>query len=250
MNKCIVVDDEKIILDELCALIRETEMEVAGAFRDPYEAFNAVLEIRPDAVFCDIEMPGMNGIELAKKIGAFDPEIQIVFVTAYEEYALKAFEVCAVHYILKPLTQEQIQEAVKRVLRVRRMCEKRGEVREPVMIKSQAGVPDRISVRERDDVVILKIPDIVYLKSEKGKTVIVTKRGSYNSRAGLQFWEDKLKELDFLRCHRSFIVNTAYITKMVHVLGDYRELILDYCDASIPISRQKTGVVKEWMGIL
>ncbi len=250
MIECIVVDDEKIILDELCTLIGQTEAVVKGAFQDPYEAFESIKALRPDAIFCDIEMPGLNGIELARKIAAFDPEIQIVFVTAYEQYALKAFEVCAVHYILKPLTFEKINEAVRRVVRVRQMSVEKGEVGKPKVVKSKTGAADRISVKERDNVIIIKIPDIVYLKSEDGRTVVVTKTGSYQSRTGLRFWENKLRGLDFIRCHRSFIVNANYITKMVHVLGEYKELILDYCDANIPISRQKISAVKEWMGIM
>jgi DNA-binding LytR/AlgR family response regulator len=250
MIKCIVVDDEKIILDELCTLIGQTEAVVEGAFSDPYEALESISTIRPDAVFCDIEMPGMNGIELARKIATYNPQIQVVFVTAYEQYALKAFEVCAVHYILKPLTFEKIDGAVKRVLRVRRMSEEKGEVDKPVVVKSKTGAVDRISVKERDNVIILKVPDILYLKSEDGKTVIITKGGSYQSRTGLRFWESKLRKFDFIRCHRSFIVNANYITKMIHILGEYRELILDYCDANIPISRQKVNTVKEWMGIM
>lgn len=250
MMKCIIVDDEKIILDELCAMIAQTEMQISGAFQDPAKALERIKELRPDAVFCDIEMPGMNGIELARQTAAFDAEIQIVFVTAYEQYALKAFEVCAVHYILKPLTQDKIDEAANRVLRFKQMHERKGEVNDPVFAKSRPGSEGRICVKERDNVIILKIPDIIYLTSEGGKTVIVTKGGSYQSREGLYFWERRLKGLDFIRCHRGYIVNANYIAKMVHILGEYRELILDFGDAAIPISRQKVNAVKEWMGIV
>ena len=114
----IAVDDERIILEELCAMIRQTEIKLARAFQDPLEALESIKSLRPDVVFLDIEMPGLNGIELARKIAGLDPKIQIVFVTAYEQYALKAFEVSAVHYLLKPLTQEKINEAVNRVHRV------------------------------------------------------------------------------------------------------------------------------------
>ena len=206
--------------------------------------------LKPDVVFLDIEMPGINGIELARKIANIDPEIQIVFVTAYEQYALKAFEVSAVHYLLKPLSQEKINEAVNRVHRVLRMNEIKGEIGKPDIVPGKISPSDRITVKDRDNVIIIKISDIIYLKSESGKTTLVTKKGSYESRNGLQLWESRLKEMGFLRSHRSYIVNTAYIAKMIHILGEYKELVLDYCDINIPISRQKVGAIKEWLGIV
>ena len=139
MIKCIVVDDEKIILDEICAMISQTEIEVERSFQDPYKALENIRDINPDVVFLDIEMPGLNGVELAKKIALFNPEIQTVFVTAYEQYALKAFEVSAVHYLLKPLTQDKINEAVKRVIRVKQMMQDRGEVGKPELFPVRRG---------------------------------------------------------------------------------------------------------------
>ncbi len=245
----IAVDDEKIILEELCTMIRQTEIELLRAFQDPLEALEGMKSLRPDVVFLDIEMPGLNGIELARKIADFAPKIQIVFVTAYEQYALKAFEVSAVHYLLKPLTQEKISEAVERIRRVLQMNEIKGEIGKPDIVTGKTSPTDRITVKDRDNVIIIKIADIIYLKSEDGKTTLVTIKGSYESRNGLQFWEGRLTELGFIRCHRSFIINTNYITKMIHVLGEYKEIVLDYCDVNIPISRQKVSAIKEWLGI-
>lgn len=249
MIRCVVIDDERIILDELCAMIVQAKAELLKAYQDSFELLESIEDLRPDAVFLDIEMPGLNGIDLARKITEFDPKIQIVFVTAYEQYALEAFEVSAVHYILKPLTQDKINEAIERIKRVRRMNENRGDIERAEVIIGKTGTAARVSLRDRDDIIIFKTADIVYLKSEEGKTVVVTKKGSYQSRAGLQFWESRLKGLDFIRCHRSFIVNANYITKMIHVLGEYKELVLDYCDVNIPISRKKVGVIKDWLGI-
>ena len=249
MIKCVLVDDEKIILDELCTLIKQTKVSIAGAYQDPYKALESITETKPDVTFLDIEMPGLNGIELAKKVTKVSPETQIVFVTAYEQYALNAFEACAVHYLLKPITQKKINEALSRVQRVKMMSAELGDVNEPSFVESKAGMVDRISVKDRDNIIVIKIQDIVYLRSESGKTVIVTVNGSFKARTGIQFWENKLKNLSFIRCHRSYIVNTDYITKMIHVLGEYKELALDYCNVNIPISRQKVGVLKQWLGI-
>ena len=169
MMKCIVVDDEKIILDEICAMIGQTEIEIQRSFQDPHEALENIKALNPDVVFLDIEMPGFNGVELAKKIAGFDPNIQIVFVTAYEQYALKAFEVSAVHYLLKPLTQDKIDEAVKRVLRVKQMRQDRGEVGKPEIVSGKTGPVDRISVKNMDNIIVIKISDIIFFEIGRGQ---------------------------------------------------------------------------------
>ena len=247
--KCVVVDDEQMILDELCTLLRQAGAEVAGAYQDPYAALDGVKAIRPDAVFLDVEMPGMNGMELAARIAGLDVSTQIVFVTAHEQYAIRAFEMSAVYYVLKPITPDKIGKAVTRVERVLRMNQPIGDADHPALVGTPAGSPDRLSVKVNDDYLILRIEDIIYLKSESGKTTLVTRDGSYQSRAGLASWEHWLKGADFIRCHRGYMVNAAYIKKMLHVLGEYRELVLHYCDVNIPVSRQKAGAVKKWMGI-
>ena len=251
MIGCIVVDDEKAILEELCVLIRNTDVQICGAFQEPYEALENVSILKPDAVFLDIEMPGMNGIELAKKISAIDSKIQIVFTTAYERYALQAFEVAAVHYILKPLTQAKVDTAIERINHVLTMNQSQGEiVGKPETVDYNGnGICDRIIVKERNNILIFKSDELIYVRSERGGTIIVTKKGSYKSRSGLNIWEDRLKDIGFVRCHRSFLVNSRYITRMIHILGDYKELVLDYCDVNIPISRQKVSKVMQVLGI-
>jgi len=251
MMKCVIVDDEKVILDELCLLMKQTnKVSLKGAYQDPHLAFEHIKTSEPDVVFLDVEMPELSGIELAKKIAKINPKIQIVFVTAYEQYALKAFEVSAIHYLLKPVTIDKLNEAIDRVQRAGKISVQKGNVDKPIFFNNKTGVTDRISVRDRDNIIIIKIDDILYLKSEGGKTIIVTKEGSFKSRIGLKFWESKLNESGFIRCHRSYIVNTNYISKLIHILGEYKELALKYCDVNIPISRQKIIDVKQWLGIV
>ena len=249
MIGCIIVDDEKAILDELCLLIGNTDAKILGFFQEPYKALDNFSKLKPDVIFLDIEMPELNGIELAKKIAAIDPTVQIVFVTAYERYALQAFEVAAIHYILKPVTQEKVNTAIERVKHVRTMNKQQGKIGKPEALGRSGGLGSRIIVKERSNVLIFKADELIYMRSESGDTIVATKKGSYKSHVGLNIWENRLKKLGFVRCHRSYIVNAKHITRMVHVLGDYRELILDYCDVNIPISRQKVNQVKEVLGI-
>lgn len=245
MIKCILVDDERVLLNELCTLIEQTEkLKIEGAYQDPYEALEKIKSTQVDAVFLDIEMPKLNGIELAKKIAKYNSDIQIVFVTAYKQYALKAFDVSAVHYLLKPITEEKLDEAITRLLRVRQVNTLSGNIIMPTSVQ------DRISVKDGDNTYIIKTSDILYLKSENKKTVVATRKGSYRSRIGLQAWENKLVDCGFIRCHRSYIVNSEYISKLIHIIGEYKELTLDYCNVNIPISRQYIGKIKNKVGIL
>lgn len=251
MIKCILVDDERILLNELYTLIEQTgKVQIVGAYQDPFKALKKIKHAKIDAVFLDIEMPKLNGIELAKRIAKISPNIQIVFVTAYEQYALKAFEVSAVHYLLKPITQDKLDEAITRVLRIQQMNTFNRNIEMPTLVKDNSNRIDRISVKDGDSTFIIKITDMLYLKSENRKTIIVTKIGSYRSRIALQTWENKLTDLGFARCHRSYIINTEYISKLIHIIGEYKELTLDYCDVNIPISRQYVNTLKERIGIL
>lgn len=249
MIKSILVDDEIMLLGELRALIEQTgKVQVCGTYNDPYEALVKIRDTKVDAVFLDIEMPKMNGIDLAKRIAKIDDDIQIVFVTAYEQYALKAFEVSAVHFLLKPVTEDRLNQAIDRVLRVKRM-NKLGGDNIPQFTKGNANSNDRVSVKDGDNTFIIKTADILYLKSENRKTIIVTKSDSYKSRTSLQEWGNKLNEIGFIRCHRSYIINSDYILKLIHIIGEYKELTLDYCNVNIPISRQYINNLKRKVGI-
>lgn len=116
--KVIIVEDERPILELMKIFInRNKYLEVIGEFTDSREALDGILKLLPDVVFIDVEMPHINGMELARRVKNFEEDIQVVFVTAYEKYALQAFGVDAVNYILKPITEEDLNITVKRLLK-------------------------------------------------------------------------------------------------------------------------------------
>ncbi len=247
MLRCIIVDDERIILNELCELAQKCGITVCGAYQNPKTALSEIDETQPDAAFLDIEMPEINGIELAEKFR--EKNIRAVFITAYKEHAVKAFGVNAIHYLLKPVRERDFIEAAERIREANEIETGLGTVQSATLIKNSNGVYDRISVKDREDVTVIKIADILYITSQSGVTSVTTKKGSYSSRKGLQFWEENLDGAGFLRCHKSYIVNTDFISKMVNVLGEYKELELNYGDVRIPISRRKAPDVKKWLGV-
>ncbi|MBU5483232.1 response regulator [Clostridium sp. MSJ-11] len=122
--RTIIVEDEKPILELMKMLINKNKhLKIIGEFSNPKEALENILKLLPEVIFIDVEMPYMSGIEFAKKVMSFDENIQIVFVTAHEKYALEAFKVNAVNYILKPITEEDLNVTVSRLLKNRNIQE-------------------------------------------------------------------------------------------------------------------------------
>ncbi len=120
MLRAILVDDEPVILKKLKSIMEENEhIEVVGAYTDPMDALRDIPEAAPDCAFLDIEMPGLSGIELAERLMSLGPELEIVFITAYNHYAAQAFDVNAIDYLLKPIRPERLNRAVSRLLEKR-----------------------------------------------------------------------------------------------------------------------------------
>lgn len=116
MLKAIIVDDEAPAIELLRCLIDKTEqLTVQASYQDPHVALQAILELKPDVVFLDIDMPGMNGLQLAERLAEASMKVEIVFVTAYNQFALDAFRVNALHYLLKPASLKDVKEAVARL---------------------------------------------------------------------------------------------------------------------------------------
>ncbi len=118
MIRAVIIEDERPILELMKIIINKNKhLDIIGEFTDPNEALESIEQLLPDVIFIDVEMPCMNGIELAKEVMRIDENIQIVFVSAYEKYALGAFQVNAVNYILKPITEEELNITVNRLLK-------------------------------------------------------------------------------------------------------------------------------------
>jgi len=113
--KAIIVDDEYLALESMTRLLQRFEVQVAGAFQDPREALKQLEALDADVAFVDIEMPELNGLELVARLQAAQPSLQIVFVTAYEQYAIDAFELAAIDYLLKPIQLKRLETTIKRL---------------------------------------------------------------------------------------------------------------------------------------
>lgn len=264
----IIVDDEPLARKLLLSYLEELpEIEVLTECANGREAVAAVLEMEPDLMFLDISMPGQNGFEVIKKI---QPELlpMVIFCTAYERYALDAFDVHAVDYIVKPLDEQRLQLAVKRAL-VRYQEESQlgdgkalllGAIdaiaanvaeRQPSRetTKSELSSPGpvrKITIKDRDSIKLIKVDDIAWVDAAGDYMCVHAEGETYIMRCTMNHLLEELDDQVFKRVHRSTIVNLTFIEQVIpHTKGEY---FLQLGNAErIKVSRKYRGVIKTFL---
>jgi two-component system, LytTR family, response regulator len=234
--KAIIIDDEERARNSLSALLKEfcPNVTIIGTAANVPEGVLAINKLRPDLVFLDIEMPEYNGFEL---LGFFrDVDFEFVFVTAYNEYALRAFEVSAVDYLLKPVEISLLQAAVAKVQQ-RRFA---NSMQQRIEVLKEAFKGDdlkRIAVTVNDGLMFIDVADIELLEADGAYTKIVLHNGTNMLVSKkLKLFEDiLLHRPNFARPHRSYILNLNYVKK--YARGESL-LIMDN-GTSIPVAREK-----------
>ena len=186
-----------------------------------------------DCVFLDIELGMNNGLDLAKQLMLNEQRPEIIFATAYDEYALQAFEVNAFDYILKPFEAQRVQNAVEKLIAKKRAA----QVKTMEELKvSQFDKLEKLTVYMNDRILLMKIQDILYCTSEESKTIVVTEQGRFFSSESLAALEKRLVLKGFARVHRAYIVNIEYIVELEPWSSSKYNLIL-HNRHSIPVSR-------------
>jgi two-component system response regulator LytT len=255
--RTIVVDDEQLARDELCFLLTQLGgVEVVSQAGNGIEALRVVEEYSPDLVMLDVQMPGLSGFEVARRLTEAEVETQLVFVTAYDQHAIQAFEVNAVDYLLKPVESGRLATAVDRVRRriqagrpaaaarstaemdrLLRIIAEREERREQLAVK----VADRFLLVQSDEVVHASVEDDVI-------TVVTNSlSGTCNYRT-LDELQARLDPAVFWRVHRSHLVNINKIKEIVPWFS--RNYILKMRDGKgteIPVSRSQTKRLREYL---
>jgi len=214
--KCIVVDDEPLAAEMLATYIRKTpSLELAGTFTDPVQAVSAMAEIKPDLVFLDIQMPDLNGLELARLI---PEDTRIIFTSAFRQYAFESYEVEALDYILKPIRYQKFLEAVSKAEKW--MANRPEKSRRSAFIKTDREYRN-IEFDQILYVAGMKDYVLIYLASEPEPIV---------THITLKAIEEKLPSDMFMRVHRSYIVALDKITA-IDSCGD---ILID--KISVPVS--------------
>lgn len=225
-----VLDDEPLARERIRSmLVAETEVEILGEFGSGVEALPVLRKQRPDLVFLDIQMPEMNGFEFLEQLG--EPLPLIIFVTAFDQHALRAFEHHALDYLLKPFKVSRFQETLRRALDTIRH-QKGGDVSDRIIEmlegrKQEAQWMNRISVKIEDRLIFLKVESVDWIEAAGNYLLIHVGKESHMIRETLTAMESKLDPSKFLRISRSILVNLARIKELQPLFNGEYAVVLD-----------------------
>jgi len=214
MIQAVLADDEVLARQKLRQLLRdERDIEIVGECASANETVELVRATKPALLFLDIRMPGMDGFDV---IGALESEKNlpmpaIIFTTAYDQYALRAFEIHAVDYLLKPFTPERLRSAIQRV---RDQSPGDMEVRANVHNQNGSGYTTRIVFKSRGRILFLPVSEIRWIGAEENYVRLCTEHETHLLRETMAHLEERLDPHSFLRVHRSFIVNLQFVKEV------------------------------------
>jgi two-component system response regulator LytT len=234
-----LVEDELQVRAELRFLVEQApDVEVVGEAGDAATAAEEILDLEPDVCFVDIQIPGGGGLHLAQELRARLPRLHIVFATAYAQHAVKAFELEATDYVLKPFVDERVHAALERV-RVR--------VGEEEARRAAAAPLDRLAVERARRTYVIDLDDALYFCTDGGLVYVQTKGGErFGCNSTLRDLEDQLDSRKFFRCHREYIVNLARVREIIpQAAGTYRLLLDDEPRSGVPVARNRVRGLRE-----
>ncbi|MBM3779521.1 MAG: response regulator transcription factor [Acidimicrobiia bacterium] len=254
--RAVVVDDEQLAREELCyQLDRTGEVDIVAQAADGVEAVAAIRTHRPDVVFLDVQMPGLTGFEVARRVVPADHPMGVVFVTAYDQHAIEAFEVNAVDYLLKPVDTARLDQALERVRkrlssdrpagapltdqieRIVRLVSGRQERREQVALR----VGDRFTLVRAEDIIFASLAD-------ESITIVTGQVAGTSSYRTLDELQARLDADVFWRVHRSHLVNINKIKEIVPWFSrNYILRMKDPRSTEIPVSRSQTKRLREYL---
>lgn len=235
MLRALVVDDEEPARSELCYLLDEVgDVTVVGEASTAAEAIRLIDRTACDVVFLDIEMPGLSGMRLAEALSLREKAPAIVFVTAYSEHAVKAFEVQAADYLVKPVDVSRLRQAIERIMPAESMLPR----------------IERMPVEKGGRKLLLPVDDIVYVMAKDDYSYVFTDHERYLSTISLAQIEARLAHQGFFRAHRRYVVNLAAVRELVPREGGTMLLTLaDRAGTQVPASRRRVPAIKKALGL-
>lgn len=243
MHKAIIIDDEEMARVLLNGMLAEycPEIQVTELCQDLPSGVKAIRKHKPDIVFLDIEMPGHSGLELLDFFDENEVEFSIIFVTAYNRYAIQAFKLSAVDYILKPIEADDLMNAVA-------LFKKNNTRKNYSLLKNNLTVsqPKKMRINTVNSVSFVTLDDILFFQADGAYTKVILKEGKIIvASKGLKYFENVLSgNTDFFRCHKSFIVNVHCIAEWVKSDGGY----LKINEHQIAVANDKIDALLEIIG--
>jgi len=230
----IIIDDERLARSELRLLLADfAEISIVGEARNLTEAVDLILKSAPDVVFLDIQLSNENGFDLLEKV---EKDFRLIFVTAFDEFAIRAFEINALDYLLKPVDPKRLAKTIERLFET----EEKHEV-----TNRKLDYEDRLFIEIGERSRFLKISSIKYISADGDYTRVFTDDGKkYLVTKPLKEWEDRLPERHFVRIHRSTIVNLEFIEKVETWFSRSYQIYLREMKEPLTASRRYTTRLK------
>jgi two-component system, LytTR family, response regulator len=243
MMKVIIIDDELLARSIVKEYLQtHTDLELVAECNDGFEGIKTIQQLQPDLIFLDIQMPKINGFEMLELI---ENPPAVIFTTAFDEFAIKAFESNAVDYLLKPFSKERFDKAI-----LKYQPHQSSEPLQNVMETAAQSTlqQNRVVVKDGSRIRIIPVNQIHYLEAADDYVKIVTAEGTFLKKRTMNFFEQSLIAYHFARVHRSYIVNTQLITRIEAYEKD-SHLVLLNTGAKLPVSKSGYAKLKETLGI-
>ena len=245
MIRAIIVDDEPLARSIVKEYLQQVpEIEVVQECNDGFEGLKAVMQHQPELIFLDIQMPKINGFEMLELI---EQKPAVIFTTAFDEYAIRAFETHAVDYLLKPFNKERFDKAIEKFFSQAPVQKKNMES----LLQSVTSLPsqtERVVVKTAGKIKIIPITDIQYLEAADDYVKIFTSEGSFLKNKTMGFFENSLPQNQFARTHRSYIINVHEITR-IDPYEKENHLAILRSGARIPVSKAGYAKLKTVLGL-
>lgn len=239
-KKVIIIDDEKLSRDVIKNYLeKHSDYEIMQECSNAFEGIRAINQLKPDLIFLDIQMPKITGFEMLELI---EHRPQVIFSTAFDNYAIKAFEVNAVDYLLKPFSEARFNDALKKI---EGKIFDSGESPDIEKMKRHFDNSDdflhRIVIKKNNDIIIIPVDNINLIEAQDDYVQIYTQQGTYLNSRTMKYFETHLDPSEFIRVHRSFIIKILQIKRIEPFeKGSYRIITMD----NIPIPVSKSGFAK------
>jgi two-component system, LytTR family, response regulator len=245
--RAFLVDDETLALKRLQRMLAATKrVQIVGASTDPVAAVPAILETKPDILFLDIEMPGMTGFEM---LAHLQPQPWVVFTTAYDRYALEAFGVNSVDYLLKPIESAQLDRALDKIERLRGTGAP-PDVTDLIRRLTAPSYPDRVASKVGEKIEFVELADVTHFFAADKLTFAATPAKNYAVDYTIQELEQKLDPGKFVRVHRATLVNVSHVQELhTWFAGRMMVRLKDLKHTELTVSRDRVRALKERLGI-
>lgn len=247
MIKAVIIDDEPLAISIVKDYLKDyKEVTIVEECNNGFEGVKAITQHNPDIVFLDIQMPKINGFEMLELI---DEPPHIIFTTAFDEYALKAFEANAVDYLLKPFSKERFDKAIIKWQEQRAQAKEANNTKE--LIESVAKQPEeqlRVVVKQGNNIRIVPVQEIHYFEAYDDYVKIHTANTTFLKKKTMSYFEKTLNPTEFVRVHRSFIVQLSQITRIEPMAKDSHVALLK---SGVRVSLSKSGYsrLREVLGL-